>query len=149
MFQKTLFFKTQAVFFFQVLLGTLRLSIIWAIYLHKEFGYEQLLTTPKHKRNRYSSSTLMCFYQIPLGKFLYRLKLLKFLLNSNHLIVQEHVETNSPRCLPEGSSLFKGSLIIRHYEVLPINLMLNILHLLILFENLKKYLLYMSLWLGY
>lgn len=57
---------------------------------------------------------------------------------SPHLL--EHVETNTHRCLPEGSGIFKGNLIIRHYEVLPINLQLNILHLLSLLKKLKKYL---------
>ena len=52
----------------------------------------------------------------------------------------EHVERHTHRCLPEGSGIFKGNLIIRHYEVLPINLELNILHLLSLFKILKKYL---------
>lgn len=50
----------------------------------------------------------------------------------------EHVETNTHRRWPEGSGIFKGSLIIRHYEVLPINLELNILHLLSIFKKLKK-----------
>lgn len=48
------------------------------------------------------------------------------------------METNTHRRWPEGSSIFKGSLIIRHYKVLPINLELNSLHLLSIFKKLKK-----------
>lgn len=49
-------FWRQKHFGFHVLLGIFRLFIISIIYLHKVFGYERLLTTLKHERNRNSSS---------------------------------------------------------------------------------------------